>query len=136
MNEFPYDTSYDPALPICDVTFSVATTGNKISLPEILDTGADATLVPQDLLQELGSRRTFEMWLRSQWGERRVVFLHLVDIQIGEIILPGIYVVGDDLGNEVILGRDVLNRLRLLLDGPERVTKIFLDGEKPLKSRR
>ena len=49
-----------------------------------------------------------------------------VDVQIGEIMLPGVYVVGDDLGNEVVLGRDVINRLRLLLDGPENVTKILL----------
>ena len=124
MNEFPYDTSYDPALPVCAVTFSVAITGSKISLPAILDTGADATLVPQNYLQQLGSRRAFEVGLRSQWGERRVVFLHRVDIQIGELTLPGIYVVGDDFGNEVILGRDVLNRLRLVLDGPVQLTQI------------
>ena len=36
---------------------------------------------------------------------------------VEEISFPGILVVGDEAGNEVILGRDVLNRLRLLLDG-------------------
>jgi hypothetical protein len=101
-----------------------------------LDTGADATLIPLSFLQQLGSRRALEVGLRSQWGERRDVFLHLVDVQIGEIMLPGVYVVGDDLGNEVVLGRDVINRLRLLLDGPENVTKILLTGEKPGQSRR
>jgi hypothetical protein len=136
MNEFPYDTSFDPALPACTVTFSVAATGNKITLPAILDTGADATLVPQGFLQQLGSRRAFEVGLRSQWGERRVVFLHLVDIHIGDVTLPSIYVVGDDLGNEVILGRDVLNYLRLLLDGPGRVTQFLFSGEKTHRSRK
>jgi len=136
VNEFPYDASYAPALPVCTVTFSVASTGNKISLQAVLDTGADATLIPLDFLQQLGSRRAIEVGLRSQWGERRDVFFHLVDVQIGEIMLPGVYVVGDDLGNEVVLGRDVINRLRLLLDGPESVTKILLTGEKPRQSRR
>jgi hypothetical protein len=42
----------------------------------------------------------------------------LVDVQIGEITVAGIEVVGDELSEEVILGRDVLNRLRVSLDGP------------------
>ena len=37
---------------------------------------------------------------------------------IGELTLSGITVVGDELGDETVLGRNVLNRLRLLLDGP------------------
>jgi len=35
--------------------------------------------------------------------------------------LPGIYVVRDELSEEVVLGRNVSNRLRLLLDGPDRL---------------
>jgi hypothetical protein len=62
--------------------------------------------------------------LRSQWGERRAVFLYLVDLQIGELTLPGIYVVGDELGEEIVLGRNVLNQLRLLLDGPAGLTQL------------
>jgi len=63
--------------------------------------------------------------LRSQWGERRVVYLYLVDLQIDATTFPGIYVVGDELGQESVLGRNVLNRLRLLLDGPAALTQIL-----------
>jgi hypothetical protein len=38
--------------------------------------------------------------------------------------LPGIYAVGDDLGNEVILGRDVLNWMQSLLDGAAELTEV------------
>lgn len=62
--------------------------------------------------------------MRSQWGERRRVLLYLVDVKIGEITLPGIEVVGDELSTEIVLGRDVLNRLRVLLDGVDEVTTI------------
>jgi len=62
--------------------------------------------------------------LRSQWGERRQVFLYLIDLHIGTILLPAVYVVGDDLGDEFIIGRDVLNRLRIALDGPNLTTRI------------
>ncbi len=63
--------------------------------------------------------------MRSQWGERRRVYLYLVDLQLETLTLPGIYVVGDDQGDEVVLGRDVLNRLRVLLDGPRRVSQVL-----------
>lgn len=118
MNEFPYDTAYDPALPVCDVTLTAKPTGQQVKLTAIVDTGADGYYCSLRYLQQIGARRAIEVWLRSQWGERRAVFLYLVDLQIGEITLPGVYVVGDDLGAEVVLGRNVLNRLRILLDGP------------------
>ena len=58
-----------------------------------------------------------------------------MDVQVGDIALPGLYAVGDDVGQEVVLGRDVLNRLRLLLDGPAQVTQ-FLDDTTPRRIRR
>ena len=38
--------------------------------------------------------------------------------------LPGIFVVGDEQGDEIVLGRDVLNKLRIFLDGPARIVEI------------
>ena len=40
-------------------------------------------------------------------------------MRIGESLrLPWVEVVGDELGDEVLLGRSVLNQLRIVLDGP------------------
>ncbi|MFQ5340263.1 MAG: hypothetical protein ACE5F6_01820 [Anaerolineae bacterium] len=80
-------------------------------------------------LRGIGARRAFEAGLRSQWGERRTVFLYLVDLQIGEVVLPGVYVVGDELGEETVLGRNVLNQLRVLLDGPAALTQLLNDTD-------
>jgi hypothetical protein len=60
--------------------------------------------------------------------------LYLVDVRIGDVALPGVYVVGDDIGHEVILGRDVLNRLRLLLDGPAAMAQL-LESSVPRHAR-
>jgi len=46
-------------------------------------------------------------------------------LSIGELTLSGVYVVGDDLGDETVLVRNVLSRLRLLLDGPRRVMTLL-----------
>jgi predicted aspartyl protease len=125
MITFPYDETYDPAAPVCQINLSVAATGSSVNVPAIIDTGADATIVPLEYLRQIGAKRVFEAGLRSQWGERRRVYLHLVDLHLESLTLPGLYVVGDDQGDEVVLGRDVLNRLRLLLDGPKRVSQVF-----------
>lgn len=125
MSDFPYLPTYDPAIPACGVTLTARPTGRSQRMTAIVDTGADASLVPEDTLREIGARRAFEARLRSQWGERRQVFLYLVDVQIADLTLPGVYVVGDDRGQECVLGRNVLNRLRILLDGPAALTQIL-----------
>lgn len=122
---FAYATAYDPPAPVCEVTLLPPAASQGIKSTALLDTGADVTLVPLQHLVTIGAQRVFEAGLRSQWGERRNVFLYLVDVQIGEVKLPGIYVVGDDLGAEVVIGRDVLNRLRLTLNGPALLTQIL-----------
>lgn len=124
MSEYSYLRSYDPALPVCELSLTARVTGRLVTTQAIIDTGADGTIVPTALLNQIGARRVFETGLRSQWGERRRVFLYVSDIQVGEVSLPGMYVVGDDIGQETILGHNVLNRLRLFLDGPAAVTRI------------
>jgi hypothetical protein len=125
VKDYPYDATYDPAAPICDVTLMVPATGRHAELSAIVDTGADGTIVPIRYPRRIGARRAFEANLRSQWGERRTVFLYLVDLTIGELTLNGVYVVGDELGDETVLGRNVPNRPRVLLDGPRAVMTLL-----------
>lgn len=90
----------------------------------LVDSGADGTIIPINYLEEIQASPTTEMTIRSQWGERHRVMLYLVDIQIGNLVLPGLEVVGDEISDEIILGRDVLNRLRTLLDGPGEIVQV------------
>lgn len=76
MTAHPYDVSHDPPIPVCDVTITAAATGRSVAVTAILDTGADATIVPIRFLRQIGARRAFQTGLRSQWGERRTVFLY------------------------------------------------------------
>lgn len=125
MIEFLYDDGYSPPAPVCQVFFEITHTGQSVGpLGAIVDTGADGTLVPQQYLDEIGARPVMETGLRSQWGERRVVYLYLVFVRIGDIELPGIYVVGDEQSNEVVIGRNELNELRIWLDGPAGITRV------------
>ena len=50
-------------------------------------------------------------------GASIMVDLYMVQVQIGEFTLRGVKAVASRTGNEVILGRDVLNHLIVTLDG-------------------
>jgi predicted aspartyl protease len=90
----------------------------------IVDTGSDGSLVPQSLLDQLGAPIVDSKRIRSHWGDWRQVLMFSVDIGIDDLRLPSIEVVGDEQGSEIILGRNVLNRLRLLLDGPRQEVQV------------
>lgn len=47
-----------------------------------------------------------------------------MNLRIDDIELPGVFVVGDDQSKEIIIGRNVLNQLRIVLDGPNRTTEL------------
>jgi hypothetical protein len=122
---YRYSRDYYPPAPIVDVTFVSAAENLRVGpLPAFVDSGADGTIVPVNYLDEIRAPSTIEMSIRSQWGESRRVLLYLVDAQIGDMTLPGIEVVGDSVSEEIVLGRDVLNRLRVLLNGPEETTEV------------
>jgi len=57
-------------------------------------------------------------------GRSERVELYFVEIQIGDLKIPGIKAVSTQFSNEVILGRDVLNHLIITLDGIAGTTEI------------
>lgn len=114
----PYNPSYYPPAPTLQIRFAIAETGlSTDDVLGIVDTGADATIVPIHYLEQIEAAVEGYGRVRGHWGSATSVNLYAVDVAVEEIVFPGILVVGDEEGDEVILGRDVLNRMRLLLDG-------------------
>lgn len=60
-------------------------------------------------------------------GVRRPINLYYVDIYLGDSGYSGIRVMADIKGKEIILGRDLLNKLPVLLDGTQQQTVILDD---------
>lgn len=89
----------------------------------MVDSGADATAIPVQHLMRIGALPTERRWLRGVTGERRLVELYQVYLQIGGF---GQYVlaVGDTYSDEATIGRDVLNHYVVTLDGPASVVEI------------
>jgi predicted aspartyl protease len=94
----------------------------------IVDTGADMTIAPAEILVNLQAHDVQETNLVSQWGDVHPVVLYLVDLEIEGQVIPGVLVAGDETTQEVILGRNLLNMLPLFLDGPQQQTYVVEDA--------
>ncbi len=126
MPEFDHD-KFPPA-PVLSVTLSQPgeASPGQIRLA-LVDTGGDYTTVPLSWLLEIDAPEMRMAYLRGLWSEQRSVTLYLVDLHLEKGVLPGVEVVGIDEGDleteedrEIVLGRNVLNQLILLLDGPNQ----------------
>lgn len=129
---FPYETSFLNAFPILPVTLQAITEEAKsVSTSALLDTGADATLVPITYLKAIQAKEVYQTQLRMHWGEPHTVIVYLVDLIVAGQRLPAIDVVSDDYADQLLLGRNVLNKLILLLNGPNHQTDV-LETHHPL----
>ena len=117
-----YDANYTPPAPRLEIRLAVPDEAFRSPpLNALVDTGADAVIVPAEYIEMLGVQIDNRKTLRSSWGEHRPVNVYLIDVGIGDLRLPLIEIVADDRGDEIILGRSVLNRLVMVLDGPQQI---------------
>jgi predicted aspartyl protease len=103
----------------------------------IVDTGADMTLLPVSWIQPLQVAPFSAGRLFGQWRDPHVVDFYLIELAIGGIRLTNIQIAANEEVTEVIIGRNVLNKLPLFLDGPQQQIEILDDATiKRLRSRR
>lgn len=87
-------------------------------LPAKVDTGADRTVIPARLAEQLGLVEVERLTFAGLAGE--LIELPIFEVRLVVRDLPAVVVkVAASEGEpHVLLGRDVLNRYTLLLDGP------------------
>jgi len=120
-----YSTHYFPAAPVLEVSFISTQTGESVGpFTALVDTGTDVTAVTMSVVQALQAPLARQAFVEAHWGERLRVSLFILDLHIGTWIVPGLDVIGDSRGQEVIVGRDVPNKLWLGLDGPAQITEV------------
>jgi Aspartyl protease len=112
------DRHFAPAAPIARVVLRHPDSGESIEdVPMLIDSGADATLVPRSAVASLGIQGTGERYRLEAFDGTtneseavRAVLVFLNKSFRGRF-LP----VESEVG---VIGRNVLNCVRLLLDGP------------------
>lgn len=123
---YPYDSAYHgPAMPTVDITISLPDDENrKIVLRGLVDSGADATMIPVRYLRQLGAKVTNRHRVRGTDNIAYPVDVYAVLMEIGPLEKMIIPVSGNRFNGETIIGRDVLNQLIVTLNGLAHVTEI------------
>jgi predicted aspartyl protease len=119
-----YDFTYAPSAPVAEIEVTSALSDRAVTVIALLDSGADATMLPFALLQEIQAEEVETRYLRTVTGKRTVVDLYRVAIRIGPYHFGAVRAVATDAPTEIILGRDVLNQLIVTLNGLAAVTEI------------
>ena len=93
-----YNIEYNPPIPILSIQLAFPDESFRIGpINGFVDTGADGTIVPLRYVRLLRAPRVDKVFLRSEWGEHRIVRTYRVDIGIGSSRYPSVEVVGDNL---------------------------------------
>jgi predicted aspartyl protease len=119
---FRYDESLDPAGPV--LTVRVASPGDGgpgVLLPALVDTGADCTLVPPGMARALRLPAVGEIWIEGVVGNARRATVHAAALEFAGLRYLARVAA---FGSEGVLGRDLLNRVLLRLDGPRRILSV------------
>jgi hypothetical protein len=125
---FPYliDDLYVPG-PGCSVTLSFDT--HTRPFPALLDSGADLTSVPLDIIEEFQLYKEGDMPVSGATGAQNANAtqgIYLINIEFPDFpdwtvaahpVLGG---EGSAARDYVLIGRDILNRHRISLLGPEQ----------------
>jgi len=129
---FPFTTQKLPPAPVMPIRLSSPGEPASVSeYPALIDTGSDFTLVPLRTLLGINAPETRSAFVRGLFSQQQLVTLYLVDIHTKIGVFPGYEVIGiggtddgfDDV--EIIIGRNVLNRLYLFLNGPASETHLL-----------
>lgn len=125
MSFYEYSSDYSPAMPVCEIYLGpVGDEPTFGPLEAILDYGADEVVALTRYLRQIGAKRMSRGTARSVWGDVRAVDVYLVSFALNGLRLNALRVLADNSGDEIIMGRFVLNRLKVVLDGPAAMAEI------------
>lgn len=114
-----YDRSVCPPAPFVDVRVSPPLSpALGQPLPAKLDTAADISCIPTDLIDEFGLLPARTIPVEGYDGVREVVYAYTVILEVAAVRFRHLEVVA--IPEEyALLGRDVLNHFYVQLNGPD-----------------
>lgn len=120
-----YSGLYDPPAPVIEVGVrGPGQDSREVRVTALVNSGADATMLPIQVLRSVGARYVQTRYVRGVTGTRQVADTFLAVIKIGPHTIPIPEAVAVVRGEEAILGRDVLNQMVITLDGPALALEI------------
>ncbi len=121
-----YDAeNFDPSAPVATVTLRHPATGASLSeVPMLIDTGADVTLLPRSYADRLGVETESKAYeVQGYDGEISLADAVKLEMIFLEHKFTGQFLLIDQsIG---ILGRNVLNAIPILFNGPAEMWEEF-----------
>lgn len=115
----PYDSSFKPPAPTLDVTVSNPHKPTVRAIPDkaLIDSGAFKTVIPEKWVSRLGllPLRTYSPRGYKIEEKKQEHYMYLVKVAFKQFSFD-VEVLAVKRKN-VLIGRDILNKLKLLLDG-------------------
>jgi len=119
MIRYRYNRQVAPPAPFVNVTIRVPASGAVASnRPAQLDTAAYRTVIPSFLAHELGLEPLDDVSVTALGGHTIALPSYIIEIQVHDFPPRRIEVIASDDEPHCLLGRDILNGLRIMLDGP------------------
>lgn len=124
MSRFAYHPSRRPPIPSCPLTIFDRTRTRSVSTdPAYLDTAADVTVVPLDLIRQLVVAPVGQAGARGLGKARGLLDVYEVVIAIPNVSPVLALVIGHPDEPTVLLGRTILNLFRITFDGPNQTAE-------------
>jgi hypothetical protein len=125
MIRYRYTKQLMPPAPFVYVSVGCPATGALVSdLPAQIDTGADRSVLPKQLVANLGLAEDGRAMFQGFGGEIVELPLYLLEIRVGDLRPLLVRAVLGAAESHILLGRDVLNAHRVLLDGPQLALEV------------
>ena len=123
-SRYPYRGADPPAPYVLLNVFHPTDADAVLDVPALADTGADISVIPVAVIASVRAKRLGTIPIRGFDNRPDSLTVYLVRLQVRDLPVIELEVVGSDSVSTAIIGRDVLNRYDIRLDGPNRVMLI------------
>lgn len=113
-----YSFDYNPPAPALALRFTRPLSTQSIEIQAKLDTGADITVLPQSVINELRLIPAGRISVFSFNGREELKYAYFVDLSFHNFRFSMVEVIGARR-HDVLLGRDVLNLMKTTLNGKD-----------------
>jgi hypothetical protein len=122
---YAYVPQLEPPAPFIQVRLQNPVSGEEVAdVPAQLDTAGDRTLIPATLAHRLGLPQLGTLTIGGVGGVHQTMPTYPLRLTIHDFPAQTIEAVASPGESWVLLGRDILNSHRLLLDGPQLALEV------------
>ena len=117
--KYNYDTTVNVPRLLLSLHISNLNKTQKIKVNAMIDTGASISAIPQYFISKLDLSPSRKVQVSGFIGEKEYVYKYFVKVFLTSKMKYEIEVITSKR-DYFIIGRDILNRMKLIADGPKR----------------